>query len=184
MGRAAHRAVFSGEWLLWAGAAVLASPSDRSARHSVLSSCLLTSSWVCVSSALLLHKPVRLGIGHSHFVGGTLVWSKGFEAPVLSTLWTQRKRKKKLRLCLITQIVFISWEVLMDFATDTSSKEACLICIGIYMLIHTCVCFLIGQQNIKGIQIASMSYNLCWFTLWSNRQNILYILLWWLVNQW
>lgn len=105
--------------------------------------CLLTSSWVYVSSGLLLHKPVHLGIGHSHFVGGTLVWNNGFEAPVLSTLWTQRKRKKKLRLCLITQIFIISWEVLMDFATDTFSKEACLI--GIYMLIHTCVCFLIDR---------------------------------------
>ena len=72
--------------------------SDPSARYRVLSHCLLTSFWVCVSSALLLHKPVHLGIGHNHFVAGTLVWSKGFEAPVLSTLWTQRKRKKKLRL--------------------------------------------------------------------------------------
>ena len=59
-------------------------------------------------------EPAELRRQCSYFTPGTLVWRAGFEATACSSLWasetrlsTEKKKKKKVRLYFITQILFL-----------------------------------------------------------------------------
>ena len=72
----------------------------------------------------LCTQPAELRCGPNHFTPGALAWSAGCKASTHNTLWASEtgpsSQERKVRLFYYSDSIFISWDLLMGFAGDTS----------------------------------------------------------------